>query len=554
MPRKIKNQPSTISENVLHDAYKKEIEELRHACEEDIFSFAQTINPHRLFGDIHKRILRWLVDGKHNKLYLIPRDHQKSYCMAIFVAWKIACDPTATFLYLSATATLAEKQLYLIKNMLESKYFKMFWPDHLKDDAGKRDRWTTYEINIDHPIRSEMGIRDCTVTTGGVGKNITGLHPQYIIMDDVISPDNAYTQEGRDQVRSCYSQLASIESTDGYSLVTGTRYHPDDLYNDLIHMDVEIYNHYGDCLGKEKVYDSIIEVVEKDGQFLWPKEKADNGKEYGFDIQLLATKKAKYLDKAQFYAQYYNDPNRGFGSCISSNKFQYYNPIFLKQRMGKWYYKERRLNLYGAMDFATSVRKTSDFTAIALIGLDWEKNVFVLDLDQFKSDNPREYINHLLAMQARWGFNKMAAEVSANQKGYVELIKDEIRNNGVLISIDEIRPNRNQGSKEERMDAALRPRYEDMKIWHHQGGLCKELEKQLIVQYPTHDDLKDVVTMAINNAVAPARTANDRFSSSFNSMGDSDFYAGGTDDRRNLDSNNKLICHPKFGGMTGRFR
>jgi hypothetical protein len=43
-------------------------------------------------------------------------------------------------------------------------------------------------------------------------------------------------------------------------------------------------------------------------------------------------------------------------------------------------------------------------------------------------------------------------------------LKDRIRENGDSLSIEEHRPNRNQGNKQERMAAALEPRYENLSI------------------------------------------------------------------------------------------
>lgn len=526
MPRKIAKQHHKKELRT----FNAELEEKRILCESDIYSFALLINPHRVFGAIHKRVLRWLADGNHNKLLLMPRDHQKSFCMAVYVAWQIARDPTSTFLYLSATATLAEKQLYLIKGMLESENFKLLWPDMLADDPGKRDRWTNSEINVDHPMRRERGIRDATIAVGGMTKTIAGLHPKFIVLDDIVVPENAQTKEGRDQVRSIYSYLASIESSDGYQFVTGTRYHPDDIYKDLLEMQEEVYNEFGDMVGTRLVYDTIIEVVEKGGQFLWPKQKADDGKDYGFDAQLLATKKAKYLHLDQFYAQYYNNPNIGSGSSIKADRFKYYEPKFLRQEYGKMLYKQKRLNLYASMDFAYSKDKRADYTSIVVIGMDEDREIYILDIDRFRTTDINEYVEKLVAMQAKWNFKRMAAEVTGAQTVLVDIIKNRMWENGAMITIDEVRPTRHDGTKEERMEAALKPLYENTKIWHFRGGYCSLLEEELQVQYPPHDDIKDALAVACSKVTPPAKSGW----------------------KMNDAVNTRLTTHPTFGGVMRR--
>lgn len=507
-----------------------ELDELRIACENDLYKFACVMAPVRYYGDVHKEVFRWLANfDQHNKLLLLPRDHQKSFCLAMLAAWIIAREPTATILYLSATATLAEKQLYQIKQILDSDQFKMLWPDMLKPEAGQREKWTNSEINVDHPARKEFGIRDATVVSGGLTRTIAGLHPKYIFLDDLVVPENAYTKEGRHTVKALYSQLSSIESSAGYQFAAGTPYHKDDLYYEMENMEAEDYNDFGDFTGMIKVYDIFKKVVEKDGVFVWPKGKTPDGRDFGFDAKLLAMKKAKYLDKAQFYAQYYLDVTRGDGSGIDHTRFQYYNPQHIVNRNNVWHYRNRRLNLVAAIDFAYSIRESADYTCLIVIGIDSEKNIFILDLDRFRTKHIHVYFDAVKRMHSKWGFRKLVAEVNAAQSTIADFLKDEIKKNGALITIDEVRPNRHaKQDKAERLEAILNPQYADQRIWHPEGSLCTELEEELVQQYPQHDDCKDALANAIAKAVAPKQ----------------DLMIGRTE--------SKIISHPYFGGVMGR--
>jgi hypothetical protein len=44
-----------------------------------------------------------------------------------------------------------------------------------------------------------------------------------------------------------------------------------------------------------------------------------------------------------------------------------------------WYYKDRRINIYAAIDFAFSTKARADYTAIVVVGVDFENNIYVLD-------------------------------------------------------------------------------------------------------------------------------------------------------------------------------
>ena len=74
------------------------------------------------------------------------------------------------------------------------------------------------------------------------------------------------------------------------------------------------------------------------------------------------------------------------------------------------------------------------------------------------------------------------------------------------ITIDEYRPNRHEGDKEERIDAILGHRYENQRIWHYRGGNSQLLEEELVLRRPPHDDIKEALANAIAISVPPKRS------------------------------------------------
>lgn len=482
------------------------IEKIRKRAESDLGYFAQLVNPLRYYGDVHREIFEWCTrpTAKKHQLLLLPRDHQKSHIAAVKCAWEITRDPTSTHLYVSSASHLAVKQLYAIKQILLSDVYRRYWPEMVKTEEGRREKWTTEEIIVDHPLRKKAQVRDSTVSARGLTAVITGLHCSHIWLDDLVEPSNAYTEEGRTKVANLYSQLASIETTAAQEFVVGTRYYPTDLYQQMKDLEHEVYDDNGEIIGKEAVYEIFERVVEQDGIFLWPKKFVPElGKNFGFDNQELSTKYAKYIDKTQFYAQYYNNPNDPSLARINKSKFQYYDPRFLKFEGGKWEISGERLNVYAAMDFAFTLSRKADWTAIVVIGITSKNQVYVLDIDRFKTDRISEYYSHLLNMYKKWNFRKVRAETVQAQKAIVRDLKETFIENGIMITIDEFSPSRALGAKEERMASTLEPRYDNMSIWHYRGGLCSVLEEELIMANPPHDDIKDALTCAIDVAVAP---------------------------------------------------
>ena len=477
---------------------------VKQAAENDLLTFVRLVAPHRVLGAIHEELFLWWTrdDAKDNQLVLLPRDHGKSAMIAYRVAWWITKHPDTSILYVSATANLAEKQLKAVKDILCSDIYRFYWPEMVNEQEGKREKWSESEIAVDHPKRKAEGIRDATVKAAGITANVTGLHCQVAVLDDVVVPDNAYTQLGREQVRAFYSQLSSIESTGAKEWAVGTRYHPADLYKDMMEM-TEIYFDEADEEIEVEVYEVFERVVEKNGEFLWPKQRRADGKTFGFDQKELARKKAKYLDITQFYAQYYNNPNAVETQIIDRSRFQYYDRDKLENISGSWYLGNKLLTVYGSMDFAYSISNTADFTVIAIVGVDDDNNYYILDIDRFKTNKISAMYDHAERVYKKWRFRKLRCEVVAAQKLIVTQFKEFMRSQDIIFTIDEFHPPRTM-NKEERIASVLEPRYQNNQIWHYKGGNCQTLEEELLLSNPEHDDVKDALAACIGIAKAPA--------------------------------------------------
>jgi hypothetical protein len=428
--------------------------------------------------------------------------------VAYRVAWEITRNPAVTVLYISATSGLAEKQLKFIKDILEHPKYRKYWPDMIHPDEGKREKWTNTEIMVDHPLRKAEGVRDSTVFAAGLTTQITGLHCNIAVLDDVVIKENAYTQDGRDKVEAQYSLLSSIETTDAQEWIVGTRYHPKDLYGTLITATKDVVTEDGEVIDSELIYEvwqkEVEDMGDGTGQYLWPRQQRGDGRWFGFNAKILALKRGQYLDRTQFYAQYYNNPNDPGSEAISSEYFQYYDKQFLTKRDGIWTFNGKPLAVFAAVDFAFSLRKTADFTVVVVVGVDSDGNIYVLDIKRKRTNKTTEYYQMIYDAHMKWGFKKIRAEVTAGQAVIAERIKDDIRRDGLLLSVDEFRPTRTMGTKEERIHAALLPRYENRSIWHFAGGLCEELEQELIQYNPAFDDIKDALHSVMGIIRTPA--------------------------------------------------
>lgn len=519
---------------------------IKEAAETDLEFFIRLVAPNRVLGHVHIELIRWWTreDCKSHQLCLLPRDHQKSALIAFRVAWELTRNPSLRVLYISATSNLAIKQLYFIKTILTSDIYRYYWPEMVNEREADREKWTETEISVDHPQRKKDMIRDPSIFTAGLTTVITGMHCDIAVLDDVVVNDNARTQEGRKKVRDQVSYLASIGGTEAVVWAVGTRYHPKDLYSDLRDIVVEIHNELGYVEESYHLYETFEKKVEDrgdgTGNFLWPRAQAKDGKWYGFDRKILAQKKAQYESIIDFKAQYYNDPNDASEATITTDFFQYYDRNRLQVRNGNWHFGDRRLNVFAAIDFAFSTSEKADYTAIVVVGMDGMNNYYILDIHRFKTNLISDYFDAILRLHQKWGFRKLRAEVTVAQEMIVNDLRDNyIRRYGLALSVDKHRPDRREGNKEERIQAALETKYRNYQMWHYRGGNCELLEEELIMQRPAHDDIKDALAACVGICVSPTGAS-------------SVFTGSGSIKTINTPSNqNKQLFHSRFGGFTG---
>ena len=508
-------------EDWLREAYSKidnmpdKAKEVRERALNDLNFFAKLVNPGYVYGNIHVEIFNWMqdyglfgMDGASgektsNKLIMLPRAHLKSHMVATWCAWMVTRHPEVTMLYVSATAELAITQLYAVQNILTSGPYRRYFPEYVNPAEGKREKWSSTSIILDHPKRKKEGIRDATIKTAGLTTTTTGWHADIVVSDDVVVPENAYTEDGRSSVLKKTSQFTSIRNSGGFTMACGTRYHPNDIYATWKDQVYPVYDEEGLMVGKAHVWEVKEYTVEVDGVFTWPRRVRSDGKAFGFDMRELGRIESEYSDRVQFYAQYYNDPNDSESDRLSRDNFQYFNQRLLRGDYGNWKYSGKRLNIYAAVDFAFSLNKKADWTAIVVVGVDGDGMYYVLDIDRFKTDKVIDYFDHIRNLHSKWNFKKLRAEVTVAQDVIVNTIKDYIRKDGLTLAVDKYRPNRHEGSKEERIAAALEPLYDDMRVFHFEGGWTDQLEEELVQARPKHDDVKDALASAVSISVKP---------------------------------------------------
>ena len=501
----------------------KDLLVIKDLCENSLKDFARWVTPNRYYGSVHDDMFDFFQYGEARcKLALIPRDHQKSFCAAVTACWYLTIKPWTRINYVSWSESLVNAQMTSIEQILQSDAYRELWPDHLnfEKDARKnrmvhkpQEGWNRQNFYLDHPSRKERMVRDPSVRATTAKSGNTGMHSDLTIFDDLVTDENWDTTAGKEDVLKCYKSFAKINSSGGNFIAVGTKYSEDDLYTKML--DIE-YKVKGKTYKRWDVFERVVENSYRrtgDGEFVWPKQQMPNGEWYGFDEEELAIKKSDALidgDIGLFFGQYYNDPSDESTHVIKQSNFKYMDLTHLDQQGADWYYKDDKLKLYAAADLAwtdSSAKdaKRRDHTAIAVIGIDSEGYIYVLALERFQTDKPEMYYSKIIDLQEYWGFKKIVVETNSAGKFIKNFLTDEVRRNGGRLEVEGKTHTSHSGKKEERVAQTLHHRYRSGTIYHTKGGYTKLLEEELKLLKSPHDDLKDVLSIAVSDAVAPLK-------------------------------------------------
>jgi len=471
-----------------------------------------------MYGEIHETVFKWLTapDVKDDQLLLIPRGHLKSHCIAVDTVRAITVEPDTSSIYVSANVELAKVQMYAIKQMFMSSRYRFLWPTMFTLEEAKRDKWSEWAINVDHPLRAERGTRDYSLVIRTVGASSAGLHCDRLVFDDVVVDANARTALGRRETAAGIASFVGIKNPGCITKAVGTRYHPLDIYGAWIESTIPIFNDEGEEIGEEPTWDVAEAVVEDAGDgtgtYLWPRvQSPSTGKWYGFDRKVLARKKVEYRDlneAHQFYSQYYNNPNDSSMDRVAREFFRYYDPSRLTRAARTWTIGGKELAVYAGMDCAftdESDGKKSDSSSLVVIGVDCDGNVYILAMRRYRTTDFQVHYDHIIELHDKWRFKHLLIETNSGGK----LVKTEVerimRQEGRSIKTMSRNMTKHDGTKKERHALVVEPRYRANMVYHAKGGLTPELEEEVRLSNPSHDDLIDGLYLAMEEARPPAQ-------------------------------------------------
>lgn len=431
----------------------------------------------RSLQPLHASIIHNVSDNQAS-MDLAPRGHGKSTIGDVdFCITKVLRNPDIRIMIGSKTQTQASAFLKEIRTHFEQNVnlIRIFG-----DWKKSRDNvWNDKEFTVN---RRTVIKKEATVSALGASGAVVSKHFDIIIGDDLVGFENARTEAQRKVLKEWfYSSLYPTLEPDGEIHILGTRYSPMDLYEDLI---------------KSKNYKVNVQqaITVKDGQevSLW---------ESKFSLEKLRSIREE-AGLIIFNMQYQNNTELAKGKIFKYKYFKHFEEYEVDYALNRVRVKVLDaqgvpfwipVRIYMGADLAISEDETSnnDYFVLTVIGVDKNKNVYVLD-----------YLKERLSFNAQlnaildYGRNKfpMVERIGVETVQYQKSLAQEIRRLSLLPVIN-IQTSKDKVTRAMRRSAL----FENGKVWFRIG--MDDLEECLLL-FPEvdHDDLFDGLDFALTVA------------------------------------------------------
>jgi predicted phage terminase large subunit-like protein len=249
---------------------------------------------------------------------LPPRSLKSHVASVAFVAWLLGHDPAAQIICASYGQDLADKHARDSRTLMNSSFYK---------SAFQRTRLSAAKQSVGEFMTTEQGYRMAT-SVGGV---LTGRGADYIILDDVMKPEDALSETRRNGTNDWFDNTLLSRLNDkkkGVVIVVMQRLHQDDLVGHVLGKD-----NTWEVLSLPAIaeYDETHRIVSPFGDSIFSRLASEALHPERDSVETLLQIQ-RTIGEYNFASQYQQTPIPREGGIIKKAWLQYYELRDLPQR------------------------------------------------------------------------------------------------------------------------------------------------------------------------------------------------------------------------------
>lgn len=312
-------------------------------------------------------------------LVQMPPRHGKSWATSLWTpVWLLNIWPEKRVILASYEADFAASWGRLARNAIEEHQDELLV--RLSEDSTAANRWNTPEGG--------------GMITAGAGGAITGRGADLLIIDDPHkNAEEAYSKTHRDRVWEWWTSTAVTRlEPKAAVIVIQTRWHQDDLAGRILREQAAAWQ----VLSFSAVAQEDDPLGRAEGEPLWPER---------YDREALTSIRGNVGSRV-WTALYQQSPVPDGGGFFKREWWE--GRRYREETPGRYLLHDgTRVNLedlrrWAAVDLATSVKTTADFTVITTVGALPDGRVLVLDVDRMRREGP-DILPAIRRAHERWG-------------------------------------------------------------------------------------------------------------------------------------------------------
>lgn len=421
------------------------------------------------FHDRLAGVLERAVKRGHGRIIVeAPPQHGKSRIVSTeFPAWAMGKFPYWPLIAASYGTDLAERNGQSVRDRVGSDVHRLVFPGCALNAA------TTAKANF---MTTDGGRYFGTTVRGGA----TGFAGKLVIIDDPVkNREEAESPIMREKIKDWYrSVIYTRLAEDSILVIMHTRWHQDDLAGWLQH---EHAQENWEVVSFPAIAEEDDALGRKVGEALVPEL---------FSVEALDMKR-RAVGARDWLALYQQQPTEKGGGVFKRDDLRTY---VTKDKMTM----ARPMNRYIIIDPARTRKKTSDFTAMAVIGLHTDGNYYVLDMVYDKL-TLKQRGERLIGLHRKWKPLAVGYKATGHE-GDIEYMDQAQAAENYRFSITPISDSTDKDMRIKR----LSPEVEEHRWWFpevltktlYDGEVVDLVEKIIeeeIEAYPAgrHDDMLD---------------------------------------------------------------
>lgn len=453
--------------------------------------------PHKEMCDELEEMLPSFGGWKQKKkIYLAPRGSFKTSLVKAFMIYCYLKFPNIRIVYGRATLKAAQDVLRSTKEMLtQNPVIRTVWGDFEETSTV----WTDTKIVL---IRTDPSLSDPTIDLTSLGGNLTGMHPDIIILDDLVTDNNYKSELTTERTRVLLNSAYPVLQPGGSILVCGTRWSYSDVYGWLMEQDDEAQaeEDLAAATTKRPARDVrewaryIRSVYLDDGGLFFPERITE---------EFLDQQKRSLRTQGMLFTSWYlNQPYEEATKLFPKSDIRYFEAEYWRSPGNHLKFADGTVvPVYVSMtiDPAPTVGPDSDFTGITVVGCDANGRWYVLWAEAMKK-LPSAGADHVVTLIVKYAPSVCGIESDKADPEFVSRIRERLTEFGIECAIqsysavrDEVPGTRGKGQRIE----ALEPYFREGFIWLRRGAPMRDLLHQLD-RYGAgleHDDVLDALSM-----------------------------------------------------------